>query len=58
MHRSLIGRSPVLRVEWYHAYGTFPAPPRGRHARDHGRHSEAAALDPHVPRGSRRASIG
>jgi hypothetical protein len=43
MRRALIGRVPALKVEWYHAYGTYFLG-CAIDARDHGRHSEAAAL--------------
>ncbi|HEY6034061.1 MAG TPA: hypothetical protein VIV58_07375, partial [Kofleriaceae bacterium] len=43
MRRALIGRVPALKIEWFHAYGTYFLG-RAIDARDHGRHSEAATL--------------
>jgi hypothetical protein len=43
MRRALIGRVPALKIEWFHAYGTYLLG-RAIDARDHGRHSEAATL--------------
>ncbi|MEO6774116.1 MAG: protein kinase [Kofleriaceae bacterium] len=43
MRRALIGRVPALKIEWFHAYGTYLLG-RAIDARDHGRHFEAAAL--------------
>ena len=42
-HRALIGRVPALKVEWYHAYGTYLLG-RAIHARASGRIREYASL--------------
>jgi len=43
MHRSLVGRIPLMRLEWYHAYATYLLG-RAIAARKRGRPSETAAL--------------
>jgi len=52
MRHALIGRVPALKIEWYHAYGTYLLG-RAIDARDHGRTSEAATL---IRRAARLAS--
>jgi hypothetical protein len=42
MQRSLVGRIPILRVEWLHAYGTYLVG-LALAARSRGAHSEAGA---------------
>ncbi|MFT3693382.1 MAG: protein kinase [Kofleriaceae bacterium] len=43
MKRGLIGRVPALKIEWYHAYGTYLVG-RAIHARDTGQQSECNSL--------------
>lgn len=43
LKRSLIGRVPALKIEWYHAYGTYLVG-RAIHARDTGQASACNAL--------------